>query len=90
MSPRRRGLLLALRYALPAVLVIAGFVILLAAESSNRWEGFAMCVGAGLAVALMNVLFRFGAKGDEEREAEESARDFLTEHGHWPDEPPRG
>ena len=66
MSPRSRALLLALRYGLPAVLVIAGFVILIAVESSNRWEGFAMCVGAGLAVALI----RFGAKGDEEREAE--------------------
>jgi hypothetical protein len=90
MSPRRHALLLGVRYALPAVLVIAGFAILIAVESSNRWEGFAMCVGAGLAVALMNVLFRLGAKGDEERDAEESARDFLTEHGHWPDEPPRG
>jgi hypothetical protein len=89
MNPRRRALLVEIRYALPAALVIAGLVILLVVDSSNRWEGFAMCVGAGLAVALMNVLFRVGAKGDEEREAEESARDFFTEHGHWPDEPPR-
>jgi hypothetical protein len=34
------------------------------------------------------VLFRFGARGDEERQAEEDARTFFSEHGHWPDEPP--
>jgi hypothetical protein len=47
-----------------------------------------MCVGAGLSVALINLLFRFGARGDEERQAEEDARQFFSEHGHWPDEPP--
>ena len=36
-----------------------------------------MCVGAGLAVLLLNVLFRFGAKGDEEREAEDDGARVL-------------
>lgn len=45
-----------------------------------------MSVGSGLSVLLLNWLFRFGVKGDEEREAEEAARDYLTELGHWPDE----
>ena len=77
-----------LRYGLPAVLVLAGFVVLFVADGSTRWDGFAMCVGAGLAVLLMNVLFRFGAKGDDEREAEDAAREYYTAHGHWPDEKP--
>ena len=47
-----------------------------------------MCVGAGLAVLLMNVLFRFGAKGDDERQAEDDAREYFTRHGRWPDEKP--
>jgi hypothetical protein len=77
-----------LRYGLPAVLVVAGFVMLFVASDSIKWDGFAMCVGAGLAVLLMNVLFRFGAKGDDEREAEDAAREYYSEHGHWPDEKP--
>jgi hypothetical protein len=70
----------------PAVLVVIGFVILFTAGESLRWEGWAMCVGAGLAILLMNVLFRYGSKGDREREAEVAARDFYAEHGRWPDE----
>ena len=75
-----------LRYGLPAVLVVAGFVLLIVADGSVKWDGFAMCVGAGLSVLLMNVLFRYGAKGDEEREREDAAREYFAEHGHWPDE----
>ena len=75
-----------LRYALPALLVLAGFVILVSAGDSLRWEGWAMCVGAGLALLLLNVLYRYGAEGDRERDEEESARAYLGEHGRWPDE----
>ena len=75
-----------LRYGLPAVLVVAGFVVLFVANDSIKWDGFAMCVGAGLAVLLMNVLFRFGANGDDERQAEDDAREYFSRHGHWPDE----
>jgi len=75
-----------LRYGLPAVLVLAGFVLLFVADGTTRWDGFAMCVGAGLSVLLLNMLFRFGAKGDEERNAEEQAREYFARHGRWPDE----
>jgi hypothetical protein len=77
-----------IRYGLPAVLVVAGFVLLFVADDGIKWDGFAMCVGAGLAVLLMNVLFRFGAKGDDERQAEDDAREYFSAHGHWPDEKP--
>ena len=83
-------LLNAVRYGLPALLVLAGLAVLLIDDGTARFDGFAMLVGAGLSVALLNVLFRFGAAGDREREDEERARDFFSEHGHWPDErPPR-
>lgn len=75
-----------IRYVIPAVLVVAGFVILFVADDSLRWDGWAMCVGAGLALLLLNWLFRFGAKGDQEREAEEAAREYFARHGRWPDE----
>ena len=81
-------LLNVVRYGLPAGLVIAGFVLLVAAPESTRYEGFAMCVGAGLALLLLNVLFRIGARGDRERDDEVAAREYLAEHGHWPDEKP--
>ena len=76
-----------IRYIVPAVLVIVGFVILFTAGESLRWEGWAMCVGAGLAVLLLNVLYRYGATGDEEREAEDAAREYFGKHGRWPDDP---
>ena len=77
------------RYGLPAVLVLAGFVMLFVADDTLKWDGFAMCVGAGLAVLLMNVLFRFGAAGDEERAREHAGREYFVEHGHWPGEGPK-
>jgi hypothetical protein len=77
----------AIRYGIPAALVVAGFAILAFADGSVRWDGWAMCVGAGLAVLLLNLLFRFGARGDTERDAEEAAREYFTRHGRWPDEP---
>ena len=76
-----------LRYILPALLVVSGFVVLFALEGDHRWDLWAMLVGSGLAVLLLNVLFRYGAKGDEEREAEESAREYFAQHGRWPDDP---
>jgi hypothetical protein len=81
-------LLNAVRFGLPAALVLAGLVVLFAVDDALRFDGFAMLVGAGLSVALLNVLFRFGAAGDHEREGEDRARDFFSEHGHWPDEEP--
>ncbi len=89
MNPRRRSFLLSgLRYGLPVALIVAGFVILVVVEGSERWDGWAMCVGAGLSVAFMNVVFRIGAKGDEERQTEDAARAYYTEHGYWPGEEP--
>jgi hypothetical protein len=83
---RGHAALNALRYGLPAACVVAGFVILLTVDGSAKWDGWAMCVGAGLSIMLLNVLFRFGAKGDEERDAEEAARRYFSEHGRWPGE----
>jgi hypothetical protein len=74
------------RYGLPGGLVLAGFVLLFAAPDSTRYEGFAMCIGAGLALFLLNWLFRLGASGDRERDREDAAREYFAEHGRWPDE----
>ncbi len=75
-----------IRYGLPLALVIAGFVVLAVVDDPIRWDGWAMCVGSGLSILLLNALFRYGAKGDDERDAEQAARDYLGKHGHWPDD----
>jgi hypothetical protein len=75
-----------LRYGLPAVLVVAGFVILFTVDGNLRWEGWAMCVGSGLSILLLNILFRFGSLGDRERDREIAAREFYAQHGRWPEE----
>ena len=43
-------------------------------------------MGAGLAVLLLNVLYRYGATGDQERQDEDDAREYFGKHGRWPDD----
>jgi hypothetical protein len=45
-------------------------------------------IGAGLSIALLNLLYRVGVGGEAERDAEEAARDYYTANGRWPDEQP--
>ena len=80
--------LTAIRYGIGAVMVIAGLVLLIANPGGFGVDGFALAVGGGLSVLMINYLFRLGVSSDLEREEEERARQFLEEHGHWPDEPP--
>ena len=74
------------RYGLPTALVLASLVMLVAVQGSLRYDGFAMLLGSGLSVALLNLLFRHGVAGDRERDDEERAREFFSAHGYWPDE----
>ena len=84
-------MLTALRYGLPLAFILAGFVVLVVRRDTTGLEGWAMLVGAGISVLLFNVLFRIGASGDKDRQAEDDARAYFSEHGHWPDEePPAG
>jgi hypothetical protein len=75
------------RYGIAAALIVAGQVVLIA-DSGPRgagWEGWGLFTGAGVAILLLNGLFRMGVQGDREREREEAARRYFDEHGHWPD-----
>jgi hypothetical protein len=77
------------RYGIAAILCVAGFVALFVIDDTGvKIEIWAMCVGGGLSVLLLNWLFRYGNRGDDERDEEQAARDFHQAHGHWPDEPP--
>ena len=92
--PRSRPSLgmIVVRYGIGAVMVLAGFVILVINPGGFGVDGFAMAVGGGLSVLLINFLFRLGVSGDREREREEEARRYFDEHGVWPaeEEKPRG
>jgi hypothetical protein len=76
----------AVRYGIGAVMVIGGIVVLIVNPGGFGVDGFAMAVGGGLSVLMINFLFRLGVSGDREREAEERARRYFDEHGRWPDE----
>jgi hypothetical protein len=78
------GLMVLLRYVLPGVVVVAGIVVM-ALGSESDLEGGGGIVSAGLAIYFINWLFRTGAAGDEEREAEDRAREYFDIHGRWPD-----
>jgi len=72
------------RYALPAVVVLAGLVIM-SFGSETDLEGGASILSAGLAIYFINWLFRIGAAGDRDREREDAAREYFDEHGRWPE-----
>lgn len=74
------------RYWLGGLMVFAGIVCLIVNPSGFGTEGFSMAVGGGLAVLLLNVLFRMGVSSDEERERHEEAWHYYERHGRWPDE----
>ncbi|MFL5846972.1 MAG: hypothetical protein ACJ762_20000 [Solirubrobacteraceae bacterium] len=79
------------RYALPLAVIAAGVVaMVLVGPGDERYVGGAAIIGAGLAVGLLNFFYRLSASAEEDREAEERARTYFDEHGHWPDEAPPG
>jgi hypothetical protein len=82
-SPR---LLFVLRYGIGGVMCLAGIILLVTNSGGFGVDGFALGVGAGLSLIMLNVLYRLGVSGDRERDDEEDARTYLELHGHWPDE----
>ena len=87
-SERDARLIAVVRYVVPAAVVLGGLIVM-ALGSESDVEGGAGIVGAGLAVYAINWLYRASVDGDRERDEEEAARDYLDQHGHWPDEAPQ-
>jgi hypothetical protein len=82
----QRELLLAVRYGLPLLIVVAGLAAIVIGDSRSALHGGLGIVGAGIAVGLLNLFYRVGASGDRDRDAEDAARAYFDEHGRWPDE----
>jgi len=70
------------RYGLPLAIVVAGIVAMALVVG-------AAIIGAGLSIFMLNFFFRMSAAGEDDRVAEEEAREYFDRHGHWPDERPR-
>ena len=74
-----------IRYLVPGLVCVAGFVMYAVLPSPTSVAAGSSLLGAGLGIALLNLMFRAGAGSDEERRQEEEARDYYTRHGRWPD-----
>jgi hypothetical protein len=81
--------MLVVRYGLGAVMILGGIVMLIISPASLGVDGFAMAVGGGLSVLLLNLLFRLSVSSEDDRAQEERARAYFDEHGEWPEEEPR-
>jgi hypothetical protein len=64
--------------------MVLGAVVLIVSPSGLGPEGVGMAVGGGLAVLLLDLLYRIGVSGDLDRE-NGAAREY-DEHGVWPGE----
>ena len=83
---QRSKTMIGVRYVLPAVVALAGIVVLIVDQSLIGLEGFVLLIGAAGSILLLNVLYRIGVSGDAERDREEAARAYFDEHGRWPDD----
>jgi hypothetical protein len=75
---------MAVRYGLPAVIVLAGLVLAIAGGNDTAVGAGVGLVGVGLLVALLNTLMRLGIASSLDREREEEARRYFDRHGRWP------
>jgi len=82
----RRLLMTFVRFGLPVLIVIAGVLLAVIGQRESAYEVGALLISAGLSVALLNLLYRVGVKGDEDRGREASAREYFDRTGHWPGE----
>jgi hypothetical protein len=75
------------RYVLPGVIALAGVVAVIVGGAVGPALGVALW-GAALLVWWASVSARLSLSSEDERAEEERARDYFSEHGHWPDERP--
>jgi hypothetical protein len=91
MSSTRQALLFAMRYVLPAVVIVAGIAfVVLDHDGLSGPAAFSALAGAGGSIFLMNKLMRVSIDGERDRDEDEAARLFLDRYRMWPDEVPEG
>jgi hypothetical protein len=80
----RSPAVVAVRYGLPAAIVLAGLVLMVVGQSDSAVGAGVVLIGVGLLVALMGALMRLGFASNRDREREEEARRYFDRHGRWP------
>lgn len=76
------------RVWLPLLIVLSGVLLALIVGTDAAYEGGGLLVSAGVSVWLLNLFFRIGVRGDQERADEDLVRAEFERTGHWPDEKP--
>jgi hypothetical protein len=80
--------MLIVRYGIGGVMVLGGIVMLILSPAGLGVDGFAMAVGGGLSVVLLNFMYRLSVSSELDRAREEQARAYFDEHGEWPEDEP--
>ncbi len=81
-----RPLLNFVRFILPALIALSGLLLAALGQRESAYEAGGLLISAGASVALLNLFYRIGVKGDKDRDREASARDCYDRTGRWPDE----
>jgi hypothetical protein len=85
-APRRdrSPAVVAVRYGLPAAIVLAGLLLTVVGGSDAAAGAGVVLMGVGFLVALGGALMRLGIESNRDREREEEARRYFDRHGRWP------
>ena len=73
----------AVRWGIPLAIAIAGGILIAVGDATQIALGV-LLVGCAMLVAMASAIVRVGARSDQERVAEERAREYFDEHGRWP------
>jgi hypothetical protein len=68
---------LVLRYGIGGAMALAGIVLLVTNSSGFGVDGFALGVGGGLSLIMLNFLYRLGVSGDRELRPGGGGTDLL-------------
>ncbi len=76
-----------IRLWLPAGLIVAGIAIAIAGGLDRpAFEVGTPFIAAGLVIFAVNFLVRLSFHEERDRERDAAQRQYMAEHGRWPDE----
>ncbi|MBV8430434.1 MAG: hypothetical protein JO244_04685 [Solirubrobacterales bacterium] len=75
------------RIWLPLAIAVAGVVAIVIGRGHTAAAGAGVgLLLVALTVWMINWMYRMSVDSNRERDREEAARDYFSQHGHWPDE----